>query len=353
MRLDSLALEGLTAADEAFEGSRFSTVREAVFANPYQKVWSGPGRFPRFVNPLSGVIRGSIIPFLKWTFFNASQRTLRTHNDLRWGPDGKGFQRLVHPNGMIMTGLWEITEDTPYSGYFRKGSRGLLVVRFSVCCNETRGGYMRSLAMVGKVYPTTDAEDPRALPTANFFSQQDFGGEITSRINEVVMTTAPNTHTFRRGFGVPIIVITAFAFLLSNKQPTIRQLYEIAELGKPPNEPTRAPEYMQLSVSPEQPAVPQDNLDFRDEVMAQLYDPGDPQPKRTLTFDISTSDEGRDGGNPINQLRFIENWRKIGRMTFREAVASENGDRVIHFHHPVWRDDRNDPKTATIRKWWW
>jgi hypothetical protein len=27
-------------------------------------------------------------------------------------------------------------------------------------------------------------------------------------------------------------------------------------------------------------------------------------------------------------------------------VVSFNGDHVIHFNHPAWRDDRNDPSTA-------
>ena len=30
----------------------------------------------------------------------------------------------------------------------------------------------------------------------------------------------------------------------------------------------------------------------------------------------------------------------------RTAVASFNGDHVVHFHHPAWRDDRNDPSTV-------
>ncbi|HYC63033.1 MAG TPA: hypothetical protein VEK79_26065 [Thermoanaerobaculia bacterium] len=55
-------------------------------------------------------------------------------------------------------------------------------------------------------------------------------------------------------------------------QPTTRQVYQIAELGKPAKVPTRAPE-------------------------------------------------------------------------FDEAVASFNGDRVLHFNHPAWRDDRNDPRS--------
>ena len=34
-----------------------------------------------------------------------------------------------------------------------------------------------------------------------------------------------------------------------------------------------------------QPRIPGADLDFRDEVMAQILDRGDPTPKRTLTFD--------------------------------------------------------------------
>jgi hypothetical protein len=34
-------------------------------------------------------------------------------------------------------------------------------------------------------------------------------------------------------------------------------------------------------------------------------------------------------------------------LVFDNAVVSYNGDFVIHFTHPTWRDDRNDPATAT------
>ena len=34
-------------------------------------------------------------------------------------------------------------------------------------------------------------------------------------------------------------------------------------------------------------------------------------------------------------------------MTFDKAAASYNGDFVIHFNHPTWRSDQNDPATAT------
>ena len=39
--------------------------------------------------------------------------------------------------------------------------------------------------------------------------------------------------------------------------------------------------------------------------------------------------------------------RRIGSLVFDNAVVSYNGDAVIHFNHPTWRTDRNDPATAT------
>ena len=39
--------------------------------------------------------------------------------------------------------------------------------------------------------------------------------------------------------------------------------------------------------------------------------------------------------------------RRIGEIVFDEAVCSYNGDFVIHFNHPTWRDDPADPSTAT------
>ncbi|HEV2046247.1 MAG TPA: hypothetical protein VGQ95_06575, partial [Chthoniobacterales bacterium] len=132
-----------------------------------------------------------------------------------------------------------------------------------------------------------------------------------------------------------------------DKEPSIRQLYEIAELGKADGEPTRAPQFMRLLVAPNQSRIEGDELDFRDEVMAQIFDKGDPRPKRVLTFLIEVTDEGSTHGTPVFQRRTFKNWRRVGKITFDNAVASYNGDHVIHFHHPSWRKDRNNPATAT------
>jgi hypothetical protein len=81
--------------------------------------------------------------------------------------------------------------------------------------------------------------------------------------------------------------------------------------------------------------------------MTQIYERGDPAPKRTLTFHIEVTDEGETHGLAALERRTFKNWRRIGTIAFQEAVASYNGDFVIHFHHPTWRDDQNDPATAT------
>ncbi|HEV7919999.1 MAG TPA: hypothetical protein VGR02_04320 [Thermoanaerobaculia bacterium] len=324
--------EGLTDDDRKFTGSRFAEVRDAVFANPYQKVWSTDGGFERFPVTFGSVALG-LVP--------AAKRTVASHAVLRWGADGKGFRRLLHPNGICLTGLWEITEETPYSGYFRKGSRGLTIARYSTCCTETRRGHTRSLAMVGAVYPTTDASHQEPLMTASFITQEDIGGAESRTINEAVLRNAPNTTATKRGSGMPTLLATAGALMLADKMPTIRQVYQLAELGKAAGDPTRAPEFMQLSVVPEQPVIPGDALDFRDEIMAQLYDRGDPSPKRKLVFRIETSDEGVTHGLPVKERREIRNWKAIGTMTFDAAAASFNGDRVFHVNHPKWRADRN------------
>lgn len=343
----TFGVEGLTDEDRRFVGSRFSEVRDAIFANPYKKVWGAAGQPPyqRVKVGLFSVLRG-ILPLGKhWLLLDAAKRTLASHADLRWGPDGKGFQRLLHPNGICLTGMWEITEETPYTGYFAKGARGLSIARYSTCCEETRRGNTRSLSMVGRVYPTTDPNHAEPLPTANFITQEDIGGDDTESINKAFLRNAPNTTGHRRGLGIGVLLATGLALNVAEKKPSIRQVYQIAELGKPAGVPTRAPEFMQFIVAPEQPVIPGDALDFRDEIMAQIYDPGDPTPKRKLRFLIQTSDTGVTKGLPIKERRDITNWRTIGTLTFDAAVASLNGDRVIHFNHPPWREDRNDPKT--------
>lgn len=39
MEPEFFGIEGMTDDDRAYRGSRFAEVRDAIFANPYQKIW--------------------------------------------------------------------------------------------------------------------------------------------------------------------------------------------------------------------------------------------------------------------------------------------------------------------------
>lgn len=347
----------LTQEDRAYAGSRFSEIRQALFASRYYKIWAAPGEppLPTFGVTLWRVLSG-ILPFGRhWRFQQAAHRAVQSDADMRWGPDGRGFRRLLHPNGVCLLGRWEIDAETNtgYTGYFKEGSAGLIIARYSTCCTECRSGHTRSLAMVGKIYPTTDPNHLEPLRPANFFAQEDLGGTRVQSINEADIRNFPNVTPWRRAAGLPVFLLTGIVLMRADKKATERQLYPIAELDKPEHEPTRAPKFMRLLVHPDQPRVKGEDIDFRDEILGQIYDKPDPQavaqeeriptPKRTLTFTIDVSDRGRSSG--VFKRVTVENWKRIGQIVFEEAVSSYNGDFVIHFPHPPWRNDRNDPNS--------
>jgi hypothetical protein len=349
MTEQNFGTERLSAEDRSYRGSRFSELVDALFANPYQRVWGGAAEppLPVYEVTFASVTHGIAPGGSPHVFQDAAARTVDSGADLRWGPDRKGFRRLLHPNGVCLIGNWHVTEETPYSGYFAKDSRGLLVARYSTCCTETHRGQIRSLALVGKIYPTTDPNHAEPLQTANFITQEDIGGNDTAFINDAELRNAPDTTASRRAAGLPILLTTGLVFNHVDKQPSIRQLYPIAELGLAAGKPTHAPTYMRLLVAPNQPRIAGDAIDFRDEVLAQIFDRGDPAPKRTLVFNIEVTDDGQTSGPAVKEQRTFKNWRHIGTLTFNNGVASYNGDCVIHFNHPTWRDDQNDRATAT------
>jgi hypothetical protein len=72
------------------------------------------------------------------------------------GADGKGFRRILAPNGICVLGTWEITSENPYTGYYQKGAKGLTIGRISSDGNETKRGQRRSISLGMKIYPTMD-----------------------------------------------------------------------------------------------------------------------------------------------------------------------------------------------------
>src|SRR5262245_50421007 len=189
--------EQFTDEDRLYAGSRFREVVDALLANPYQKVWGAEGEppLPTQEQTLKSVFGGLLSSATR--FERATVRTVDSGADLRWGADGKGFTRFLHPTGVCLVGHWQIAEDTSYSGYFQKGSSALLVGRYSSGGGGNLRGRIRSLALVGKLFPTTDPNHQQPLRTANFITQQDIGGELTASINDAKLRNAPDVTVFR------------------------------------------------------------------------------------------------------------------------------------------------------------
>src|SRR4051794_29955295 len=186
MEQSDVGTEEFTDEDRLYSGSRFRDVVDALFANPYQKVWGRDGEppLPEQDVTIKTVFGGLLSHARSKRFDRASERTLDSGADLRWGLGGKGFTRLLHPHGVCLTGRWRITEDTPYTGYFSGGSSALVVARYSSGAGGNRRGRFRSMALVGKLFPTMDPDHPNPLRTANFITQEDIGGTRTDSIND-------------------------------------------------------------------------------------------------------------------------------------------------------------------------
>jgi hypothetical protein len=338
--------QGLSPEDQAYQGSRFSDVKAAIFANPYQKIW-GDAREPALPvykvtnrSAYAGVLPGGRPPRFKL----ASIRALDSAADLRWGEDRKGFRRLVRPHGVCVTGEWEITADSPYSGYFKKGSQGLVIARISAGVCMTLGGIRRSYGLVLKLYPTRDENHETPLRPANVILADDLGGTQAPHLAGVELTNAPHVTGWNRGNEIPVLLLEGLIFEIVDRKASVRQVYPIAELGRAADEKLNAPEFMRLKASPGLPAS--EEKDVRNEVLSRIFDPGDPTPRRILSFDIAVSDAGKRKGFGIFQRQTVASWQTIGKVDFSDGVASYNGDFVIHFRHPTWRENRNDPSTA-------
>jgi hypothetical protein len=343
-------MQGLTAEDCAYTGSTYSDVRKALEENAYYRTWGAPDEppLPTFEVTLRRALGGLFQFGRNWMFQNAAQRIVKSQADMRWGRDRRGYRRILHPNGVCLFGTWQIDnapDGVKYSGYFRKGSQALLIARYSTCCTETRRNRNRSLSLVGKLYPTTDSDHKTPMRTANFITQEDLGGSNTPYINDVELFNAPNTTPWRRGAALPVFLVTGAVFLKTDSDPSVRQLYPIAELGEPQGNPINTPRFMRIRVDENQPYVRGDDLDFRDEVLGHIYDQGNPEPKRTLTFTIEVTDQGTRSGLLAQRWKF-SNWMKIGRIVFTAAVASYNGDFVLHFPHPLTREIRAEKKDS-------
>jgi hypothetical protein len=291
--------------DVPYAGSRFSDVWNTVKSDPYQTL------------PYQQVSVTSFFGWFENKLLNASRRTLSDRSDLL-----PRFQKLLHPNGICLSGTWRISEQTPYSGYFKQGSEGLIIARASAALSEVKRGELRAFGLAGKLFPTTNVSS--VVKTANFFTIEDLGGTTTPHFldaentNDIINISVHPSLVFKG----PLALAVVNAFQTADNAPSsdqtlIRQLYPIAELGEADAQKAKSPMWMKIVGSAQTPRS--DEIDFRDELVMDNYPDG-------IFMDIYVTDEGTRRGE--------KEWNYVGEIHFTESVASDSCDHRLHFSHP-------------------
>jgi hypothetical protein len=309
--MKTLALFFVLVSSPAFAqyaGSSFSQVWSQVASDPYTQL------------PRDRVTLGSFFGFLRNHLYEASRRTLTTRDDLLpW------FRKLVHPTGICLAGTWNITADTPWSGHFKKGTRALFIARASDAFGNTERGHYRAFGFAGKIFPTLD---PNAVvETANIFTIEDLGGTLRDHFldaqneNDILKISITPQAVWSTGIGAAALKAFAAADrTIDPTQPTIRQLYPIAELGEPEPDEAREPRWILITGDAGVPRV--DKVDLREELRVANY-------PRGLRFVIYAADVGvRDGAKA---------YVPIGHIQITADATSDSCDHRLHFPHPPYR----------------
>ena len=283
-----------------YNGSTFREVRDQVFKDPYKTL-------PSYTITLASLYGGLSNLLLK-----ACRRALRDEHDIV-----DHFQRLVHPVGIALTGKWQITEDSPYSGLFKKGTEALLVARCSVLLYKTLQEQFRGFAFAGKLFPTLDPDE--RVRTVDFFTIDVLSGTKAKYFTGVELSNHPPL-----GFNSDVLklfwVVTATfaAFIRANWNPVARPLYELGEYGVGDGDKANTPRWMMLKGWGGSGQV--DKPDFRDELRVENYLDG------KLVFDIFAADKELATGG--------RDYRRIGNITLDASVTSDSCDHRLKFRHP-------------------
>lgn len=280
-------------------GSTFQEVRDQIFSDPYQTL------------PTHQVFVRDMFKSGHDLLLQDSRRILENPADLL-----PTFQKLLHQNGICFCGTWNITEKSDYSGFFKQGSKGLLIVRVSTLLSRTLQGTRRGFGCAVKIFPTMDPHE--RVKTGNFVTINVLTGTYQG-FTEILLSNNPTigiNDTLIKFIG-PILVILKDFFTVDS-QPTFRPLYPISELGIRTNESLNTPKFIGLKTASKKIKEGQHD-DFRNELNVENFADG------KLKITISVASEKKD-------LEHDEK-SQIGFMEFTESVSSNSGDHRLHFHH--------------------
>jgi hypothetical protein len=283
-----------------YQGSTFREVRDQVFSDPYVTL------------PLHTITLGSFYHGFANMLLRATTRALNDQSDI-----APYFQKLVHPNGVALTGTWNVTEGSNYTGYFSPGSRALIIVRCSTLLYKTTRGSYRGFAFAGKIFPTMDPDE--RVRTADFLTIDVLAGTKAAHYTDVALTNEPplgfNSDVIRM---LGVVIATFGTFIHADYNPVLRPTYPVGELGLPEGATANSPRWIMLRACPG--CGQSDEADFRNELMVENY------ADNMLRFNLSAAAD--------RLLTGERDWRYLGHIDLTESVASESCDHRLVFQHP-------------------
>lgn len=270
------------------------------------------------------------------TIYQAAVNSLKNSGELF----NERTTKLIRPNGICLAGEWLITENTPYSGFFKQGSRGLIIARASVGFDETEVGQYRSFGLAGKVFPTTNPDEK--IQTGSFFLIDDNAGTLSKHFTRVDLLSHAKLSISHIAYQLWEDLSPRFYKLLSTIKDAqkkadshyqVRQLYPISRMNEPFPDRVVTPALMKVTGSRKFTEV--SRLDFREELRVTNYPnwsaKGENEPSHFLEFDIYVA--------PVDSKKPTWTPKPIGHLKFTEDVVSDNCDERLRFTHPIW--DKN------------
>ena len=122
---------------------------------------------PRYERPCR-VLRGAF-RLGRAQFVQASRRAFYLHADLRWGPDRQGYRRLLHPNGVCLTGLWELPKTPAIRAILERTAGPWSSAAIPLAAPRRVAAKFDPCRSLGKLFPTTDPNHAQPLQPAKFF----------------------------------------------------------------------------------------------------------------------------------------------------------------------------------------
>lgn len=300
------------AGASEYKGSSFNEVLEVIKA-PLTNSSSATatneasvydqGLLPQYPVGLCSIFKAGSAPLER-----DAQRTVSERFDY--------YDRLpkkLHPNGVCVSGEWQITSQTPYSGLLQSQAQGLFIGRISVAMEETTRGEKRGFGFAGKVFPTMNPQEP--VVTANFFTVDVLMGTYENHVLRAKTTNQPEVGFDWSMIGLGLRI--ASALKTADEDPGFRPLTQLA--ASPAGQPLRFPRWIRMT--PDSQTLQNSESDFRHEVLHGLSD------NKTLRYFIEVSETSNDRNDDSA-------WTRIGEIRLNQAIVSYGCDRRLHFAHP-------------------